>query len=313
MSSSCGRACAGTRSPRQRARAHGGGRQVHVRALPHRQGQSQPARARAGRPGRGRRPATRCGSSSRSRSPGSSTPSPRRRPGSSPRRPWRSSAISRSPRPSSAPGRGCSSATSRARASRIVRNPNYFVPGLPYVDGVEVSIDTDPSAAFASFITGRYDFGPEYGQVVRRSDLEVALQKIPRLQTEGLHRGVRRHHLDEARPGAVQGRARAPRARHGQQLARGARDQCVVAGQGRCPNPAIPAALKEWSIPIDQLPPEGRRLYEPDIPARPSGSSPRPACRTASRRRSRRRPATAPITWTPSRSGSRTGRRPASS
>jgi peptide/nickel transport system substrate-binding protein len=47
-----------------------------------------------------------------------------------------------------------------------------------------VSIDTDPSAAFASFITGRYDFGPEYGQVVRRSDLEVALQKIPRLQTK---------------------------------------------------------------------------------------------------------------------------------
>ena len=65
-----------------------------------------------------------------------------------------------------------------------VRNPNYFVPGLPYVDGIEVSIDTDPSAAFASFITGRYDFGPEYGQVVRRSDLEVALQKIPRLQTK---------------------------------------------------------------------------------------------------------------------------------
>jgi ABC-type transport system substrate-binding protein len=30
------------------------------------------------------------------------------------------------------------------------------------------------------------------------------------------------------------------------------------------PNPAVPAALREWSIPIDQLPPEGRRLYEPD-------------------------------------------------
>jgi peptide/nickel transport system substrate-binding protein len=30
------------------------------------------------------------------------------------------------------------------------------------------------------------------------------------------------------------------------------------------PNPAVPAALKEWSIPIDQLPPEGRRLYDAD-------------------------------------------------
>jgi peptide/nickel transport system substrate-binding protein len=37
-------------------------------------------------------------------------------------------------------------------------------------------------------------------------------------------------------------------------------------GKG-APNPAIPAALKDWSIPIDQLPPEGRRLYEPDIAA----------------------------------------------
>ena len=32
------------------------------------------------------------------------------------------------------------------------------------------------------------------------------------------------------------------------------------------PNPAIPAALTEWSIPINQLTPEGRRLYEQNIP-----------------------------------------------
>ena len=139
-----------------------------------------------------------------------------------------------------------------------VRNPNYFVPGLPYVDGIEVSIDTDPSAAFASFITGRYDFGPEYGQVVRRSDLEVALQKIPTPADQGLHRRVRRHHLDEARSGAVQGRARAARPRHGQQLARGARDQCLVAGQGR-PQPRDPRR------------PQG--VVDPDRPA-PSGRPP---------------------------------------
>jgi ABC-type transport system substrate-binding protein len=34
-------------------------------------------------------------------------------------------------------------------------------------------------------------------------------------------------------------------------------------GQGS-PNPAIPAALKEWSIPIADLTPEDRKLYEPD-------------------------------------------------
>src|SRR5262247_2030278 len=32
------------------------------------------------------------------------------------------------------------------------------------------------------------------------------------------------------------------------------------------PNPTVPAALKEWAIPINQLTPEGRRLYEQNIP-----------------------------------------------
>jgi peptide/nickel transport system substrate-binding protein len=34
-------------------------------------------------------------------------------------------------------------------------------------------------------------------------------------------------------------------------------------GQG-APNPAVPAALKDWSIPIDQLSTDGRRLYDFD-------------------------------------------------
>src|SRR5262245_43014419 len=35
-------------------------------------------------------------------------------------------------------------------------------------------------------------------------------------------------------------------------------------GQG-VPSPAVPAALTEWAIPIDQLPPEGRQIYEHSI------------------------------------------------
>ncbi len=42
-----------------------------------------------------------------------------------------------------------------------VRNPNYFIPGLPHVDGVDVAIETDPASAFAGWLSGRYDFGPE--------------------------------------------------------------------------------------------------------------------------------------------------------
>src|SRR5215470_13026527 len=55
----------------------------------------------------------------------------------------------------------------------FVRHPDYFVPGLPYADGVEVTVDPDPSSRLASWLSGKYDFGPEYQQTVRRVDLEV--------------------------------------------------------------------------------------------------------------------------------------------
>src|SRR6185436_12529171 len=34
-------------------------------------------------------------------------------------------------------------------------------------------------------------------------------------------------------------------------------------GKG-APNPLVPAALKEWSLPMKELPVEGRKIYEPD-------------------------------------------------
>src|SRR4029077_2065501 len=40
----------------------------------------------------------------------------------------------------------------------------------------------------------------------------------------------------------------------------------LAQGQG-APAPAVPPALVEWSIPIDQLTPEGRRIYEYDAAA----------------------------------------------
>jgi peptide/nickel transport system substrate-binding protein len=143
------------------------------------------------------------------------------------------------------------------------RNPNYFVPGLPYADGIEVAIDPDPASGFASFITGKYDFGPEYGMVVRRSDLEIAQQKIPRLQTKDylvVFGGITWMKLDQDPFKDI-------RVRRALGIASDWREvlETNAWSQGKgSPNPAVPAALREWSIPIDQLPPEGRRLYEPD-------------------------------------------------
>jgi peptide/nickel transport system substrate-binding protein len=40
---------------------------------------------------------------------------------------------------------------------RLVRNPDYFKPGRPYLDGIEVYIVSSPQTALISFIAGRYD------------------------------------------------------------------------------------------------------------------------------------------------------------
>ena len=46
-------------------------------------------------------------------------------------------------------------------------------------------------------------------------------------------------------------------------------------------NAAVPLALKEWALPVEQLG-EGAQYYKHD-PAGPGGSWPRPASRTGSR------------------------------
>src|SRR5436309_10716029 len=52
------------------------------------------------------------------------------------------------------------------------------------------------------------------------------------------------------------------------------------------PNPAVPAGLTEWSIPVDQLTPLGRRLSKSTLPT-VACCSRTPDIRMASRRRSR--------------------------
>ena len=147
----------------------------------------------------------------------------------------------------------------------FVRNPNYFVPGLPYADGVEVTIDEDPSSRLATWISGKYDFAPEYGQCVRRLDLDVAKGRKPNLKTQDftvLFSGVTMMKLDREPFKDV-------RVRRALALAMNWKDvlETNAWSQGHgVPNPAIPAALKEWSIPINQLTPEGRRHYEQNIP-----------------------------------------------
>ena len=147
----------------------------------------------------------------------------------------------------------------------FVRHPHYFMPGLPYADGVEVTIDEDPSSRLAAWIAGRYDFAPEYGQCVRRLDLEAVRRRKPNLQTQDfvvLWGGYTAMKLDREPFKDVRVRRALAQAANWKEIL----DTNAWSQGHGVPNATIPAALRDWAIPIDQLSPEGRRLYEQNIP-----------------------------------------------
>lgn len=153
-----------------------------------------------------------------------------------------------------------------ARVS-FVRNPNCFYPGLPYVDSVELVINPDPNAAFAAFLAGKYDFGPEYGMAIRRGDLAVAKKRLGKWWLSLPTReylvpagSVTAMKLDQDPLKDVRVRRAIATADNWHEILE---RNPLAQGKG-APNPFIPAALKDWSIPIRELPAEGKRLYEGD-------------------------------------------------
>jgi peptide/nickel transport system substrate-binding protein len=142
-----------------------------------------------------------------------------------------------------------------------VRNPNYFVPRLPYADGVDVLIDRDPSSRLAAWLSGKTDFGPEYQHAVRWLDAPLARQRKPGLQTAEytwFTSGAIGFKLGNPPFNDVRVRRALARASNLAEVF-----ESLAFSQGHwAPNPAVPAAFADWSIPIDQLGPEGRKLYE---------------------------------------------------
>ena len=145
----------------------------------------------------------------------------------------------------------------------FVRNPNYFQPGAPYVDAVELTVDPNPQSAFEAFAAKKYDFGPEYGMMIRRNDLSAAKKSITWLPTREFltsFGGVAVMKLDQAPFKDVRVRRAIAMADNWHDVL----DHNAVSQGKGVPNPLIPAAFKDWSIPIKELPAEGRKIYEPD-------------------------------------------------
>jgi len=137
------------------------------------------------------------------------------------------------------------------------RNPDYFLKGQPYVDGVEWLVLEDDSTGLAMYRTGQIDTGPWHWWVVRQADLEALRKSHPNL--------VYKDVVDNVTSAIYMRTDQAPfndvRVRRAISMAldrQGVIDAVYLKGQ---PTPAIAPGLTAWSLPIDQLG-EGAKYYQ---------------------------------------------------
>src|SRR5713226_8550239 len=129
------------------------------------------------------------------------------------------------------------------------RNPDYFLPEQPYVDGVEWLVLDDDSTGLALYRTGKIDCGPWAWWSVRQADLE-SLQKS--------HPHLRYHDFLSVVASGITMRTDQPpfndvrvRRAISQALDRqGIIEAVYLRGE---PTPVIGRGLTAWSLPVDQL------------------------------------------------------------
>ena len=142
----------------------------------------------------------------------------------------------------------------------FTRNPQYFLAGQPYVDGVEWLVLDDESTGLAMYRTGQIDCGPWFWWSVRQADLESLQKSHPHL--------LYRDFLSIVTSGITMRTDQAPftdvrvRRAISQALDRQAIiDAVYLRGEA---TPAVGRGLTEWSLPVDQLGAGGKYYrYDP--------------------------------------------------
>jgi peptide/nickel transport system substrate-binding protein len=129
------------------------------------------------------------------------------------------------------------------------RNPDYFLPGLPWVDAVEWLIVDDASAGLALYRTGQLDAGPWHWWSVRQQDLEALKQTHPHLMYQDFLSTVSHAiYMRTDQPPFSDVRVRRAIS---QAIDRQAIIEAVfIKGE---PTPAVSRGLPEWSPRIDEL------------------------------------------------------------
>jgi peptide/nickel transport system substrate-binding protein len=139
------------------------------------------------------------------------------------------------------------------------RNPDYFRPGQPYVDGVEWLVLDDESTALAMYRTGQLDAGPGLQWDVRQADLDSLKQSHSHLRYQDIQSNTKTTiwmRTDQLPFTDVRVRRAISHAVDRQGLI----EAVWMRGQ---PSPAVAPGLAEWSLPIDQLG-EGAQYYRYD-------------------------------------------------
>jgi peptide/nickel transport system substrate-binding protein len=142
-----------------------------------------------------------------------------------------------------------------------IRNPNYFVAGRPYIDRIEATVDEDNASRTASFLAGKYDLGWENPGTINRTDWVQIKGRVKRkVQIAEFPSNVMSHismRTDQKPFSDVRVRQAISHA-----IDRTGIIDAVAEGVGVA-NPPVPAALREWSIPMDKLG-EGAKYYTYD-------------------------------------------------
>src|SRR6266571_661771 len=139
------------------------------------------------------------------------------------------------------------------------RNPDYFRPGLPHVDGVEWLVLDDESTGLAMYRTGQLDAGPGGNWTVRQEDLEALKQSHPHLRYQdmlAINATTIWMRTDQPPFNDVRVRRAISQAVDRQGLI----EAVYLRGE---PSPAIGRGLAQWSLPIDQLG-AGAKYYQYD-------------------------------------------------
>ena len=139
------------------------------------------------------------------------------------------------------------------------RNPDYFLTGQPYIDGVEWLVLEDESTGLAMYRTGQIDCGPWHWWSVRQADLEALQKSHPQLMYRDFLSNVTTAiymRTDQAPFHDVRVRRAVSQAIDRQGIIE------AVSMRGE-PTPAIARGATEWSMPVDQLG-AGAKYYQYD-------------------------------------------------